>query len=162
MREIVAGERIAGARRLPFELGGKPLAGPIGEGICLVVADVRDGRARIDRQQAFQRHLLPDAVALFPVARRVPALRLHRRPAVGEPDERLAVAAGFHEGEPLAVGDAAVGEAIGIEQHLVARPLVVVRKAGAVVADGADAAVESDELRLGRAATGSAFGSGSR
>jgi hypothetical protein len=93
---------------------------------------------------------MPDAVALFPVAGGLPALRLHRRPAIGKPNKWLAIAAGFHEGEPLAVGHAAVGETVRVEQHVVARSLVVVREAGAVVTDAADAPVETYELRLAR------------
>ena len=116
------------------------------EGVGLVVADVRDGGARIDRQQALERHLVPGAVALLPIPGGLPVVRLYRRPAVGEPNERLAIAAGFHEGEPFAVGHAAIGQTEGIEQHLVPRPLVVVREAGAVVADGANAAFETDVL----------------
>ena len=86
---------------------------------------------------------------------------LHRRPAVGEPHERLAIAAGLDEGEPFAVGHAAVGQTEGIEQHLVPRALVVEREAGAVVADGADAAVESGCTRRPRPPpTGSSLGNG--
>ena len=104
---VVAARRAAGARRLPFELGRQALAGPVREGVGLEVADVADGRARIDRQQPVERHLVPGAVALLPVAGRCPALRVDRRPAVGEPEQRRRVAAVLHEGQPFAIGDAA-------------------------------------------------------
>ena len=60
-----------------------------------------------------------------------------------------AIAAVRHEGQPFAVGDQAVGEREGLQQRLVARPLVVEGEAVAVVADLDDAAVERREASVG-------------
>ena len=74
-----------------------------------------------------------------PIARRVPALRFDRRPAVGQPKRRRGVAAVGHEFEPLAVGDERARDAHRLQQHLMRRPFVVEREACAVVADGVNA-----------------------
>ena len=62
-----------------------------------------------------------------------------------------AIAAVGHELEPLAVGDEPVRQAERVDQHIVARPLVVPGEAGAVVPDLADAAGELDPASLHRA-----------
>ena len=97
-------EHAAFGRDLPLGFGRQILAGPARERVGLVIADVTDRRARIDRAQAAERHREPCAVDLAPIAGRVPALRLDRRPAVGQPQRRRRVAAVGHEFEPLAVG----------------------------------------------------------
>ena len=149
------GKRIAGDRQilrrdLPLELGRQALAGPARERVGLVVADVRHRRGAIDRLQPFERHGEPLPVALLPVERRVPALAVDRRPAVGEPKRGRAIAAVLHEREPFAVGDEAVGQAEGMDEHVVARRLVVPGEALAVVADLANAAGIVDPAWLGR------------
>ena len=99
------------------------------------------------------------AVALLPIERRRPAFALDEAPAVGEPQRGRRVAAVLDEGEPFAIGDEAIGEREGAEQNLVARALVVPRKAGSVVADLMDAAgivdpADGRRFALARAATG--------
>ena len=63
--------------------------------------------ARPDRpaRRPAERQREPGAVDLAPVAWRVPAFGLHRRPAVGQPERRRRVAAVGDEIEPLRVGD---------------------------------------------------------
>src|SRR5690606_28712845 len=65
------------------------------------------------------------AVAVLPVERRRPALALHRRPALREPQRRAAVPAVLDEGEVLAAGDEAVRQGEGLDEGAVPRPLVV-------------------------------------
>src|SRR5579863_7279389 len=93
----VAGERdeVAerGGRDFPLGLGRQPLAGPAGEGVGLVEADVRDRLGGIDPALAGQGEDAPLAVLDAPVERRFPALLLHDRPAVGQPEFGPAVAA---------------------------------------------------------------------
>ena len=63
--ERAAFDRHAGRGHLPFELGGQPVAGPAGEGVGLVIADMGDGRGRVDRAEAEQAHLHHAAVGLL-------------------------------------------------------------------------------------------------
>src|SRR5689334_16000020 len=104
---------------LPLRLGRKSLAGPGGVRVGFVVADVADRQAGVDRPGAVQGVLEPDPVEVEPVERRVPALRLDLRPAVGEPELRAPVATVGHEREPLAVGDQAVGQPVRLQVDLV-------------------------------------------
>ena len=92
-------------RDLPLLLGRQVLAHPARERVGLVVAHMADRRGRIDRPQARERQRMRDAVDLAPVAGRLPAFRLHRRPAVGEPQRGRRVAAVGDEIEPLRIGD---------------------------------------------------------
>src|SRR5947209_1338366 len=65
---------------LPFGFSRQVFAGPAGERVRLVVADVTDGRVGIDRPQAPERHLMPCAVDLLPIAGGAPTLGLKRVP----------------------------------------------------------------------------------
>ena len=82
---------------------------------------------------------MPCAVELAPIAGRVPAFRLDRRPAVGEPQGRRRVAAVGHEFEPLRIGDETAGDARRLQQDLVRRPLVVEAVSRRPEADRVDA-----------------------
>ena len=66
-------------------------------------------------------------------------------PAFGHPERCGAVAAIRDEGEEFAVAHEAVGEFIGREQNLVARPFVIKLKRVAGAADRGDAAMVGDE-----------------
>jgi len=114
---------------------------------------MRHRRVERERPQARQRHLQPRAAVLgqLPVQRRLPALRLHGVPAVGQPQLRIRVAAGLDEREPLAVGHGARGQAERPQRDDVARRLVVERERRAGVARLDVAAVEPDPAgRRGR------------
>ena len=80
-------------------------------------------------------------LASQPVKRRLDPVLAHPGPAVGEPEQRIGIAAVGDEAEPFGVGHRPVGKAVGMEQHLVARPLAVEGETGAVVADLGEAAV---------------------
>ena len=109
-----------------------------------------DGRRGIERPEAVQAHLHEAAVGLFPIKRGGPALRFDRGPAVGEPQRRRAVAAVLDEGDPLGIGDATIGEPEGTDELIVSRPFIVIGKALAVMANGKNAAVESDPVERRR------------
>ena len=115
------------------------LAGPARKGIGLVIADVTHRRRRIDPAQAAKRHRKPGAVDLAPIAGRLPALRLDRRPAVRQPQGRRRVAAVGHEFEPFAVGDERRRKPHRPQHDLMRRLFVVEAEAVAVVADRMDA-----------------------
>src|SRR6478736_3397838 len=82
-------------RDLPFRLARQMLPGKAGEGIGFVVADVLHRSGRVDGSEAPQRHDMPGAVLLSPIAGCLPVFVLHRCPAVGEPKGRRRVAAGW-------------------------------------------------------------------
>ena len=136
----VAGDRRARGGVLPLLFGGQARVAPARVGVGLEVADVGDGRVRVERQQAAQRLRVPDAVALLPVQRRLPAALPHGTPALRQPETRGVVAAGIHEREVLPVDHRPIGEPIRAQVNGVARALVVERKAVAFVADAVQAA----------------------
>ena len=154
--EVVAQEVVALAVRrgdgLPLGLGRQPHAGPVGERVRLVVADVADGLVGVDRPQTRQRELQP-AIGVVgiapPVEGGVPVLGVDDGPAVGEPELGPAVAVVLHEGEPLAAGDRAVGQPEGRQVHRVHGELVVEAEPLAAVADLDGAAVVLEPAGLG-------------
>ena len=89
---------------------GRRRAGPGRERVSLEVAHMRDRRRGINRLRAAQRHRPIAALALFPIKRRRPAFRLHRRPSRREPEQRRPIAAVGHELHPFRVGDEPVRE----------------------------------------------------
>src|ERR1019366_2529389 len=106
------------------------LAGETGEGVGLVIADMGNGGRWIDRLQAGERYREPGAVFLPPIAGRLPglsiqALRLHRRPAVRQPERGRRIAAGLDEREPFGIaGEMTRDPHIG-DEFVVPRRLVV-------------------------------------
>src|SRR4029077_13034465 len=78
------GEQFLLNRDFPLGFRRQMLAGPPREGIGLVIADVTDRQRRVDRAQPTERHREPGAVDGAPIAGRLPALRLDRRPTVGQ------------------------------------------------------------------------------
>ena len=136
----------AGARRhLPFRLARQVLAGKAGEGVGLVIADMRDGSRRIDRLQAGERHREPGAIFLSPIAGRLPAFRLHRRPAVRQPERGRRVAAGLDEFEPFGIADEMARDPHIGDQFVMPRRLVVEAEALPLVADGVNAGRHIDK-----------------
>ena len=107
---------------------GSRCAGPAGKGVGLVIADMADRRGGIERPEAVKAHLHETAVGLFPIERGGPALRCHHGPAVGKPERGRAVAAVLDEGDPLGIGDAAIGEPEGTDELIVSRPFIVKAK----------------------------------
>ena len=73
--EEVPGDRQGFGGDFPLGLGRQPGAGPAGEGVGLVVADVADRLARDQVAHAREGHRPPLAVVDFPVERGGPALR---------------------------------------------------------------------------------------
>src|SRR5262249_48396241 len=87
------GDRTAGGARLPPRLGREPGAGPAGERVRLVKADVADRVRGGTRRPAVEGEEAPDAPFRAPVKRRFPTPLPEGGPAVGEPQLRPAVAA---------------------------------------------------------------------
>ena len=96
-------DRQLGGRVFPFKLSGKARAVPIRVCVRLEIADVSDGFGFVDGPKTGESEIPPRAVPLRPVERRLPTLLVHRGPAERKPEFRSRVAAGFHEGEILAI-----------------------------------------------------------
>src|SRR6266850_1851796 len=92
VREVAVKRRVAGGN-LPFRFGRQAFFGPAREGVGLVEADVADRLGGIDRALAGQREDQPLAILAAPVERRLPALLLHRAPALRQPEFGPLVAA---------------------------------------------------------------------
>ena len=114
-----------GGDGLPLGLGGQPGAGPTGEGVGLVVADVAHGLGGVDQLWTGQGEQPPVVDHLEPVQRGVPPVGLGGGPPVGQPQVGPPVSAVVHEFQPLPAGDEAVGQGERLEVHGVARELVV-------------------------------------
>src|SRR5512138_3887618 len=110
---------------LPLVLGGQSGPRPAGIGIRLVVTDVTDRLGQTHLPLAAERALPPFPVALFPVERGLPALRLDRVPAQRQPQFRTGIAAVAHEFQVFAAGDQPRGETKRPQEHLMAWRLVV-------------------------------------
>src|SRR5690348_52042 len=98
MEEVTVEEVAVGLTGCMLFSGGFPLgfelqtrARPVREGVGLEIADVTDGLVQIDFPNAVEREVEPLTVALFPVQRRSPPLRVNEVPALGEPEARLGV-----------------------------------------------------------------------
>ena len=127
------------AGHLPFHFGRQMLAAPAGECVGLVIADVADRTCWIDRLHACQRHDMPFAVDLTPVARCLPLFVADARKAIHQPERRGRIAAVRHEGEPLGVGDEVARQADRADQGAVDRFLIVEMESLAGVSDAVDA-----------------------
>src|ERR1700730_18375682 len=103
-----------------------------------------DRLGRGDRGFAPQGEDPPRPVLMAPVERCLPALLLHRRPALRQPEFRPAIAALGDEFEIVAATDRVRGEAELIEPDLVARPLVVECESRTAMADLVEPAGELD------------------
>src|SRR5512146_727451 len=106
-----------------------------------------DGLVGIERATPGEREDGPMAVLAAPVERRRPARLLHGGPTFREPEFRPAIAAGFDEGEILAIGGEPRGETKIVEPDLVPRPLIVEGEAGAAIPDLAQALAEFAEFK---------------
>src|SRR5690606_16111815 len=101
--EQVAGNGLLCGRELPLRFRRQPCAGPACESVRLVVADVTDGRVRIDRTPSAERELLLEI--LGPAEWAIPAFLADHGPAVREPEGRIRIAALRDEVPVLAVRD---------------------------------------------------------
>src|SRR4249919_3411911 len=122
-------------RGLPFRLARQMLSGEAGEGIGFVVADVLHRSGRVDGPDATQRHDMPGAVLLPPIAGCLPVFVLHRCPAVGEPKGRRRVTASGDEFEPLGVSNEMPGDPHARNELVVKRRFVVETEAVTIMAD---------------------------
>ena len=143
-----------GSGRFPLGFGGQTGAGPTGERVGFVPADVRNRALGIERLHPVEREDAPVAVARLPIDRRTPPTTLHGVPAVGHPQLRALVAAVADELEPLALGDEARRDRIRLQQHVVTGTLVVEGELVAGVADAHDAARVLGPSRDRRGAVG--------
>ena len=139
--ELVAGGRVCGGGGLPLELGRQAGAGPDGKGICLIEADVGDGGVRRDLAAAGEAEAGPGAALRLPVQRGGDGVGLRPGPAIGEPQAGLGIAAIGDEIRPVGIGDEAVGELEGAEQHFMRRALAIKGEGRAIMADAGDAGV---------------------
>ena len=103
---------------------------------------MRDRRGRVDGLRAAQRHGPIAVVARFPIERRAPAFRLHRRPASREPDKGRAIAAVGHELHPFGVADQSVRKLERLDERAMPRALAIEGEALAIVSHLNAAAVE--------------------
>ena len=87
-----------------------------------------------------QGHLVPAPVLQLPIAGGLPSFALYRRPAIGQPKQRLGIAAGLHEGEPLAVRHFPAEYLEIAQKNAVGGAFVVVGEAFAPMPDFMDAA----------------------
>ena len=104
-------------------------------------------RREVEGDRARERELCPALAFALPVQGRRPAVLLHGRPPVREPQLRPAVAAVLDEPEVVGGGNGMAGQRERLEPHAVARPLVVEREARSAVADLHQAAVMADPAR---------------
>src|SRR5688500_8032250 len=95
----------------------------------------------LDGPQAREAVVPPRAVLLEPLERRVPALGLCGPNAIGQPQLGMAVAAVVDELDILAVGHQARSDLEWLDEHAVARRLVVEGESISRVADLAHAAL---------------------
>src|SRR4030095_3189562 len=91
-------------------------------GIGLIIADVGDRRGAIDVAATSKGEL---AAVVMPVKWSLDALALAPVPAVAEPQGWRAIAAVGDEVLPLAIGGAAGGDAVRVEQAVVPGPLAI-------------------------------------
>ena len=143
--------RPVGRDDLPLGFGGQAQAGPVCEGIGLVVTDVTHGLVRVDRARSGQSELPPllrIVGVLEPVQRRLPMLVDHGGPAVREPELRTVVAIVLHEGKPLPAGDGPVGQGEGCQVDRVPGKLVVETETPALMPDLGHAAIVFDPVGL--------------
>ena len=98
-----------GARRgeFPFSFSRQARAGPARIGVRLKIAEVTNGRVRINRTIAMQGEATPLAFFVSPVFRRAPSLLADLVPSVAEPQFRAIVALVFDEFDELAIRDEA-------------------------------------------------------
>src|SRR5439155_7778285 len=116
-------------------------------------AHVANGCVEIERAQAAERVLEPLAVALEPVERRTPTVRMRGVPAFRQPKFRALVAFVPHEREELAVRRRPRRELEALEENAVTRALVVEREPLARMADLGRARLVPVPAQRGRASS---------
>src|SRR5262245_65734821 len=88
---------------------------------------------------------MPGAILLAPVAGRLPAFRLHRRPAIGEPKRWSLITARVDEFDPLGVRDQVPCNANARGQLIMEGQLVIETKAIVVMTDRVNACGHFDK-----------------
>ena len=142
---LVATVRVVrGRRRLPFELGRQPCAGPARIRIRLEKAHMRHWRGRIDCAPPVEPEPRPARLALLPIERRDDTLGLHPSPAIRQPMPRFGVAAIGNERRPLAIRHGAVRDRMRHQQGGVTRSLAIEREPVALMPDLDDPALARD------------------
>src|SRR5262245_1366963 len=120
------GRWLGGGRRLPFDLGRQPAAGPPAPGIGLVPVDVDDWLVRRQCLGTIEAAHLPATVALrLPIDGMLGLGVFAPVPAFVVPQGPLAIAAGFDERGELGVGDRRAGDAEGTDCDRM-RPFLIV------------------------------------
>lgn len=140
--QVAAGDGDVARREFPFGFRRQAGAAPARIGIGFVQRNVGDRARRVQRLQAVQREFQPATVFLAPVQRLLYFAAADLVPALGQPQRRIAVAAGVDKFQVLAVRHQARGQLEGRDVLAVARQLVVEAEAGAAVADLGQAALE--------------------
>jgi hypothetical protein len=149
--EQIAFVRIVGrGGGFPFGLGREAGAGPAGEGVGLVIADVADRLGGLDRMETVEAEGEPAPVAALPVERRLDPVGPNPVPAVGQPEGRSRIAALLNEAQPFGIGDRPVGDLVRGNQGAVARPLAIEGEAVGRSADLDDPARPPGAVERGR------------
>src|SRR6516162_169415 len=148
----IAGDRRALSGDLPLCLVRQPFAGPFGESVGLVKADMANRLAGVQPAAARQREDRPLPVFATPIERRVPTLLANRRPAIRQPEFRPAVGTILDETEKFATGHRPRREAERFDPNLVTGRLVVEGEIRPLVSDLFEPTVKVDpnERRSGR------------
>ena len=143
-RQVREGRRIGSRRLLPLRLGRQPSPRPPRKGVGLIEADMANRSRRIDGAPPGQGHDAPARRLFTPVERRGPALRLHPRPPVRQPELGAPIAAVVNELDPVGIGRQIGGQGKGLQPDSVRGPLVVEGEAVVARADLRQPALERD------------------
>src|ERR1019366_8883139 len=120
---------------------------PARKGVGLVITDVTNGFAQLQRFHAFDGVVPPLAITLFPIQWSAPLIVANAVPAIGKPHLGGAVAVVAHEFQILAVGHQAGGHAESFQINVVTRAFVVEGEALARKTYAVDAFVEAAPLQ---------------
>ena len=149
-RQVGEGVALRRGGMLPLRLGRQALSGPTRIGVGFVETDVAHRGGRIDGRAAGQPHHGPVLAVAPPVVRRDPALGLHHRPAVRQPQIGAPIAVVGHEPQPVAVRHQIGGQGERLQPDPVRRAFVVECEIRPVVTDGDQTAVEGHDAAARR------------
>src|SRR5437870_4515216 len=111
-------------RDFPFFLERKPRAAPSRIRISFVVAHMAHWPGGIEFFHPAKCELKPSSIALFPIQRRIPALRANHVPSIGEPKLGPAITTITHEFQVLGIRDQRGGDPERPQEHFVLWPCI--------------------------------------
>src|SRR5262245_61810363 len=124
LREITFHRQRSGGD-LPLELRGQPCAGPAGESVGFVVANVADRLGLFNLAPPRAGELEPLTPIFFPIERRYPSVRLHGLPPVRQPELGAFIASVRHKSQILPAGGWTRSKTEGRQKHFMPGSLVV-------------------------------------